>query len=82
MSRTAWRRRIALDEARVDVDGLTAKEWAAPMFEYQYCDECGGDKDDHAYVLILGGRWFAYCLRTMGESGLYEFLDQVRRRAA
>ena len=43
-----------------DVDGLTAKEWAEQLFEFEYCNECGGDVEDHNYVLLMG-HWFAVC---------------------
>ena len=43
-----------------DAEGLTAKEWAEQLFEFEYCGECGGDVKDHDYILILG-HWFALC---------------------
>jgi len=45
-----------------DKDGLTAKQWAAQQFEYEYCSECGGDIADHDYFLFpFGSNWFARC---------------------
>ena len=38
----------------------TAEEWAKRQFEFEYCDECHGDVEDHDYVLLLGN-WFAKC---------------------
>ena len=43
-----------------DKNGQTAEEWGKDQFEFEYCAECGGDWDDHDYILILGG-WFARC---------------------
>ena len=43
-----------------DVDGVTAEEWAEELFEFEFCDECGGDVKDHDYVLLMG-HWFARC---------------------
>ena len=43
-----------------DKYGLTSEEWGKEQFEFEYCAECGGDWDDHDYILILGG-WFARC---------------------
>lgn len=53
----------------VDRDGLTAEQWAEQLFEFEYCSECGGDVEDHDYILLdLGaygsGYWFARCKNT------------------
>lgn len=41
-------------------------EWLADLFEREYCDECGGDADDHTAVPFLGG-WFARCDHPISE---------------
>lgn len=35
-------------------------EWLTELFEYEYCDECGGDTEDHDAVPFMGN-WFARC---------------------
>lgn len=40
--------------------GQTAQEWADEMFEFEYCSECGKDKEDH-FILPFNGNWFAKC---------------------
>ena len=44
-----------------DINGITADEFAAEMFEFQNCEECA--KDAYAHVFVIGptGGWFAYC---------------------
>ena len=44
------------------IDGLTGPEWLEQLFEYEYCDECGKDAEDHQAVPFMGG-WFACCLK-------------------
>ena len=47
--------------------GFTAEEWGKHQFEFEYCSECGGDWNDHDYILFQGnyfgsyGCWFAKC---------------------
>lgn len=36
------------------------QEWLEQLFEYHYCDECGGDVEDHIAVLFMGN-YFALC---------------------
>jgi hypothetical protein len=43
-----------------DIDGVTSKEWAENQFEFEYCNNCHGDIEDHDYILVLG-HWFARC---------------------
>lgn len=44
----------------LDIDGVSAEEWADEYFEFSYCDQCGGDAQDHDYILFMG-HWFARC---------------------
>ena len=50
-----------------DNNGLTAEEWGKNKFEFEYCSECGGDWNDHDYILLQSpyhgesGCWFARC---------------------
>ena len=37
-----------------------AEEWLKEQFEFEYCEECGGDWDAHTAVPLLGN-WFALC---------------------
>ena len=42
----------------------TPESWLKRLFEFEYCDECGGDVEDHEVCLIPGmGTYFARCLR-------------------
>ena len=49
-----------------DTTGRTAEQFLEELFEYEYCDECGGDAPDHdAIPLSLGAYggpyFFARC---------------------
>jgi hypothetical protein len=46
----------------IRIDGETFKEWAEHLFEYELCEECGGDAADHEPLIVLG-HWFAKCTR-------------------
>ena len=35
-------------------------EWLQDQFEYENCEECGGDADAHDAVPFMGN-WFACC---------------------
>ena len=39
----------------------TKEEFLNKLFEWEYCAECGGDKQHHKAVGVLGN-WFAVCL--------------------
>jgi hypothetical protein len=38
-------------------------EFIIKLFEYECCEECGGDENDHTEILVLGEP-FALCNRT------------------
>jgi hypothetical protein len=38
------------------------QEWLQRLFEFEYCEECGGDVEDH-FVLCVLGNPFACCKR-------------------
>jgi hypothetical protein len=42
------------------IDGQSFAEWAAELFEFELCHECGRDVADHAPAVVLG-HWFALC---------------------
>lgn len=42
------------------IDGFTWKQWAGNLFQFEFCDECGGDADDHEPMIFMGN-WFAKC---------------------
>jgi hypothetical protein len=44
-----------------DAQGVTADEFMALEFEWEYCHECMGDTEDHTAVIGPFGSWFAYC---------------------
>lgn len=55
-----------------DTEGRTAEEFLAEMFEFELCDECGGDAPDHDAIPIVlgmyGGPYFwARCKREVAE---------------
>ena len=52
--------RLRDDGALVNGDGQTWDEWAAELFEWEFCNECGGDVEDHD-PLVFMGNWFAKC---------------------
>lgn len=52
------------DEMRQDVRDMI--EDMRRMFDYEYCEECGGDFPDHELMIVPGtGTVFARCTRTM-----------------
>jgi hypothetical protein len=48
------------EDVLVDEEGQTYEEWVEELFRYEYCDECGGDVEDHEPWFIMG-HWFAHC---------------------
>lgn len=45
----------------------TPDEWINELFEFNFCDVCGGDVEDHEVCLVPGmGTYFARCLRANG----------------
>ena len=38
----------------------TGQEWMRRLFEYEWCEECGGDERDHDAIPFMGN-WFARC---------------------
>lgn len=47
----------------VEMDEQERTEWLQEQFEYEYCDECGGDAEDHDCVPCPLGNPFARCKR-------------------
>lgn len=46
----------------------TPDEWINKLFEFNLCDVCGGDVQDHELCLVPGiGTYFARCRRADGE---------------
>ena len=55
---------VAMDPKRdLLQDGRTAQEFLEDLFEYEYCDECSGDTEDHIVVLDVLGLFHAHCLK-------------------
>jgi hypothetical protein len=48
----------------VDGCGVTAAEFLAQLFEYERCEECGGDADAHRVGPDPLGLWHAWCQPT------------------
>lgn len=57
------------DGALVNGDGQTWDEWAAELFYWEYCCECGGDVEDHKPWVVMDN-WFAHCLKEVSEEDL------------
>lgn len=51
---------------------MSAKQWLKEQFEYEYCEECGGDAQHHAVASVMGNP-FAYCLYPPSTETNYEF---------
>ena len=47
-------------ETRTANDGSTYTEWATSLFEFEFCESCGGDTEDHTPLLVFGN-WVAMC---------------------
>jgi hypothetical protein len=44
-----------------DGQGLTEEEFRRQMFEFELCEHCGLDDDDHDVSLDMFGNWHAWC---------------------
>ena len=42
------------------VEGETFTEWANRLFEFEFCENCGGDTEDH-FPLLVNEHWVAMC---------------------
>lgn len=40
-----------------DTEGRTADEFLAELFEFEYCEECGGDVEDHDPIPMTLGAY-------------------------
>ena len=49
-----------MTDAILNPDGLTGEQWLEEAFEYENCDECGGDETTHVAIMFMGN-WFALC---------------------
>jgi hypothetical protein len=47
----------------MNVRELTAGQFLAELFEFEYCEHCGGDVADHVAAPDMFGNWHAWCLR-------------------
>jgi hypothetical protein len=45
-----------------------ASQWLAETFEFEFCEECGGDACHHTAVPFMGN-WFARCDYPPAEDG-------------
>ncbi|WP_274916837.1 hypothetical protein [Streptomyces sp. WZ-12] len=46
---------------QLTVDGGTAEQFLAELFEFEYCVECGGDAEHHTASPDMFGKWHAWC---------------------
>jgi hypothetical protein len=44
-----------------NIDGQTAEEFLAELFEFELCGECHGDVQDHTASPDPFGKWHAWC---------------------
>ena len=59
----------------------TPEAWIERLFEFNYCDECGGDVDDHEVCVVPGiGNYFARCRRA-DEAGTDDGLSKTGDRS-
>ena len=42
----------------LELHGQTFTEFCDELFQFEYCDECGGDTKDHEPNVLMGN-WFA-----------------------
>jgi hypothetical protein len=47
------------------MDNLERK-WLNDLFEYEDCDICGGDAEDHSVIYVLGNP-FAHCTKACAD---------------
>ena len=45
---------------------IPADVWLAELFQFEFCEECGHDAEDHIAVPFLGN-WFAICKNDLAE---------------
>ncbi len=50
-------------DGEIRQDGQTAAEWLHSMFEFELCEECGHDEEDHEVRLDVFGLFHSYCLK-------------------
>ncbi len=55
-------------KSQVNLEGITVREspesWLEELFEFEVCEECGGDVEDHEVCVVPGiGTYFARCLK-------------------
>ncbi|KUL44779.1 hypothetical protein ADL22_12615 [Streptomyces sp. NRRL F-4489] len=43
------------------IDGVSAEEFLAELFEFELCAECGGEHDQHTAAPDMFGKWHAWC---------------------
>ena len=39
---------------------IAPEQWLVNMFEFEYCEVCHGDVEDHTAIPFMGN-WFAQC---------------------
>ena len=52
------------------VERAQAEEWLKGQFEFEFCDECGGDAEHHQVGPVLGNP-FAWCMYPMTNGEKY-----------
>lgn len=51
-------------------------DFVARLFEFEYCDECGGDAEHHSPV-VVHGLWFARCVWPPSDDGTFHPVIQA-----
>ena len=47
-------------DVRGEPPSETFTEWANRLFEFEFCENCGGDTEDH-FPLLVNEHWVAMC---------------------
>jgi len=47
---------------------IPPQEWLEKLFEFEYCDECGGDAEHHTALHFMGN-WFGRCDYPLDKDG-------------
>jgi len=60
---------------------VMSHQWLAETFEYEYCEECGGDACHHKAIQVAGN-WFAQCQYSRNEDGTLHPVIAAYRKGA
>lgn len=55
-----------------NASGISPNRWLREMFEFEYCDVCGGDERDHTVLVDVLGNFHARCRKPYANRHLRE----------